>query len=101
MDHELVLHEEECVTLCCPWIVYHVLHFFRCQLGQVVHDFPRVLAARNTESEIKFKALDALVFEIVALDHDHARHRLISDRELDFETYCLEVQEVWSEVVLD
>ncbi len=70
MYDELVLDEEEGVTLGLPWRRYHLLHLLGGQLGQVVDHLKGVRCVRHAETELELKRLDALAAEVVSLDHE-------------------------------
>lgn len=70
MNDDLVLDEEEGVTLGLPWCRYHLLHLLGGQLGQVVDHLQGVRCVRHAETELELKRLDALAAEVMSLDHE-------------------------------
>ena len=55
MNDQLLLHEEECVTLCLPGSCYHFLHLTWRQLGEIIDHLESVSSVRYAEPEFELK----------------------------------------------
>ena len=101
VHNKLSVCEEKGVAACFPGRRDHFFVQFRAQLGHVVNYLPRVAAARNTEAEVELHLLQKRVLKVVFLNHYEPLHFRFPNCKFEFCAYCLQLQEVGPELVLD
>ena len=101
MDHQFAISEEKAVGFDFPGRLLNFLLLFFAQIRQIVNKLPTICGVRNHESELKRKFANALVAEVVPLDHFHVLDRLGAYAEVHRQAYSFQLEKVRPQVVLD
>ena len=101
MNNKFSLSEKETVGLYFPRCFDYFLHFFRREVGHVVHKLPFVHTIGDDKSKAKTVVSDDPASEVVSLYHFKVLDRLSPYPKPHSQANSLQVQEVRSQVVLN
>ena len=101
MNNKSSLSEEEAVRLYLPRCLNYFLHFFRCEVGHVVHELPFVSTIGDNEAKAKTIVTNDSASKVVSLHHLEVLDWFWPYSKPHRQANCLQVQEVGSQVILN
>ena len=101
MDYKFIVGEEETITFDFPWRFDNFLLLLWGKWWHVINELPGVFRIWYNETKLEFVVPENTPSEVVSLNHLHLLNRLCSNSKIEGEPHCLQLEEVWAEVILD